>query len=191
MVDFYKAKQDLVLARTADFKKLLDFYKIEVVNEKWARCVFHSPDNHPSLNFDWERGLFCCFSCKAGGDIIDFVKLYEKLDFNNAIQRLLPFTSNREIPILEINKDDIVNITTTKILDLLGSKVQAIREYYIKENNYEGFRVLCSQLESIEFLAREFLSVAESLGDECRKTRLLQHVYSFVVREVNKIFTKV
>lgn len=40
-------------------------------------CPFHE-DTHPSLSIDLERGLFHCFACGAGGDVIRFVELRDK-----------------------------------------------------------------------------------------------------------------
>ena len=36
-----------------------------------ARCIWHSPDRHPSLTF---KGSYCrCFACNNGGSSIDLV----------------------------------------------------------------------------------------------------------------------
>ena len=42
-----------------------------------AICLFHN-DSSPSLNFNEEKGLFYCFGCCQGGNIVDFLALCKK-----------------------------------------------------------------------------------------------------------------
>lgn len=50
----------------------------------WGLCPFHD-DHHPSLRVDAAKGLYHCFSCKAGGDAIGFVREKESCGFMEAI----------------------------------------------------------------------------------------------------------
>src|SRR5262249_2651126 len=50
-------------------------------------CPFHK-DRTPSLSVDVEKGLFHCFTCGVGGDIITFVMLRDDVDFKRAAQSL-------------------------------------------------------------------------------------------------------
>jgi DNA primase len=50
-------------------------------------CPFHQ-EKTPSFHVDEEKGLFHCFGCKAGGDLIAFVERIEGLDFQTALERL-------------------------------------------------------------------------------------------------------
>jgi DNA primase len=52
-----------------------------------ALCPFHD-DHHPSLELNPERQSFKCWSCGAGGDIFDFVKDYERVEFPEALRML-------------------------------------------------------------------------------------------------------
>ena len=53
-----------------------------------ARCPFHS-ERTPSFAVDPERQTWHCFgSCSTGGDVIEFVRKVENLDFREALQRL-------------------------------------------------------------------------------------------------------
>ena len=47
-------------------------YGLEFDRSGWrARCIWHSPDRHPSLSF---KGGYChCFACGGGGSSIDLV----------------------------------------------------------------------------------------------------------------------
>ena len=52
-----------------------------------ALCPFHD-DHNPSLELNPERQSFKCWSCGAGGDVFDFVKSYEHVDFPEALRML-------------------------------------------------------------------------------------------------------
>lgn len=50
-------------------------------------CMFH-PDKHASMKvYDGDRG-YHCFSCKATGDVIDFVVNYFKIPFREALSKI-------------------------------------------------------------------------------------------------------
>ena len=50
-------------------------------------CPFHD-DKNPSMSVSPSRGIFHCFSCKAGGDAIKFVMDYEKLSYPEAVKKI-------------------------------------------------------------------------------------------------------
>ena len=50
-------------------------------------CPFHD-DKNPSISVSPSRGIFHCFSCKAGGDAIKFVMDYEKLSYPEAVEKI-------------------------------------------------------------------------------------------------------
>ncbi|ABK82078.1 DNA primase [Campylobacter fetus] len=50
-------------------------------------CPFHN-DKNPSMRVSPSKGIFHCFSCKAGGDSIKFIMDYEKLSYPEAIEKL-------------------------------------------------------------------------------------------------------
>jgi DNA primase len=50
-------------------------------------CPFHD-EKTPSFNVTPNRGLFYCFSCAEGGDVISFVQKVDSLSFAEAVERL-------------------------------------------------------------------------------------------------------
>jgi len=52
-----------------------------------AKCPFHKDDT-PSMTVSAEKGLWHCFGCGEGGDVIGFVMKIERLSFIEAVRRL-------------------------------------------------------------------------------------------------------
>lgn len=52
-----------------------------------ALCPFHK-EKTPSFTISPDRQIYHCFGCDAGGDVIQFVQEYEKVDFMVALQML-------------------------------------------------------------------------------------------------------
>jgi DNA primase len=50
-------------------------------------CPFHD-EKTPSFNVTPARGLWYCFSCQEGGDVIKFVQKIDNLGFTEAVERL-------------------------------------------------------------------------------------------------------
>src|ERR1044071_4790598 len=50
-------------------------------------CPFHD-EKTPSFNVTPARGLWYCFSCSEGGDVIKFVQKIDSLNFAEAVERL-------------------------------------------------------------------------------------------------------
>ena len=50
-------------------------------------CPFHD-EKTPSFNVTPSRGLYYCFSCAEGGDVISFVQKVDSLSFTEAVERL-------------------------------------------------------------------------------------------------------
>ncbi len=52
-----------------------------------CRCPFHS-EKSPSCHISPDKGLFHCFGCGAGGDVVTFIRLIENLDYMDAVRFL-------------------------------------------------------------------------------------------------------
>jgi DNA primase len=50
-------------------------------------CPFHG-EKTPSFHVNGEKGFFHCFGCGVAGDVIEFVKLHDKITFPEAVRQL-------------------------------------------------------------------------------------------------------
>ena len=60
-------------------------YGIEINRAGFCRCPFH---NERTASMKIYAQSFYCFGCGVGGDVIDFVRLYERCDFKTAFRML-------------------------------------------------------------------------------------------------------
>jgi DNA primase catalytic core len=56
-----------------------------------GKCPFHE-DKNPSFVVSPEKNLFHCLGCNAGGSVIDLVMKLDKIEFKEAVQKLLTST---------------------------------------------------------------------------------------------------
>ena len=50
-------------------------------------CPFHQ-ERTPSFNVNPDKGIFKCFGCGVGGDVIKFIELHQKIAFPEAVRQL-------------------------------------------------------------------------------------------------------
>jgi DNA primase len=70
---------------------------VEVIGERVALtrqgkdfiglCPFH-PDHKPSMSVSPRKQIFKCWSCGAGGDVIRFVQMFDRVEFREALAHL-------------------------------------------------------------------------------------------------------
>ncbi|HEV8119296.1 MAG TPA: DNA primase [Thermoanaerobaculia bacterium] len=83
---------DSVLAElrsAADIVQIVgEHTRLKKAGRSWkGLCPFHN-ERTPSFTVDREKGLFHCFGCGAGGDVIHFVRQMDRLDFPEAVEAL-------------------------------------------------------------------------------------------------------
>lgn len=54
-------------------------------------CPFHEDNKSPSLSVTPGKNLWQCFGCGMGGDIIEFVQLFDRVDFPEAVEKLVTY----------------------------------------------------------------------------------------------------
>src|SRR5262249_10567253 len=83
---------DSVLAElrsAADIVQIVgEHTRLKKAGRSWkGLCPFHN-ERTPSFTVDREKGLYHCFGCGAGGDVIHFVRQIDRLDFPEAVEAL-------------------------------------------------------------------------------------------------------
>ena len=100
----------------------------------WGLCPFHA-EKTPSFAVDPEKEVFYCHGCHAGGNVIEFVKLIEGIDFKTAAKNLGVKTYRPSPEQLEIQREakritSWAVITSMKICDVLreiGDEISVCR----------------------------------------------------------------
>ncbi len=89
-----------------------------------ACCPFHK-EKTPSFTCSSEKGLFYCFGCQEGGDIIAFLMKIENLSFREALERLADQAGIEYQPFEALSGDEQRRQNARKVLDFA-------RQYYHK-----------------------------------------------------------
>lgn len=76
-----------IIRESVDIQKLARFYGLELNKSGFCKCFLHA-DHTPSMKFYPNGKGFYCFSCHAGGDCIDFVKLLFGISFAEACEKI-------------------------------------------------------------------------------------------------------
>lgn len=81
-----------------------DYVHLKKVGHNYVGlCPFHNEDT-PSFNVNREKQMFYCFGCNAGGDVFEFIKQREKVDFPEAV-RLLAQRARLALPALTAHEE--------------------------------------------------------------------------------------
>ena len=76
---------DIVKMDSENIKRVLNYYGINTGKGNIS-CPFHN-DKHPSMGV--KGGRYKCFTCKASGDLIDFIKFKDGLNTLEATKKAL------------------------------------------------------------------------------------------------------
>ena len=116
-VDLIKEKLDIVdvIKSYIDLKKAGRNFK--------GLCPFHD-EKTPSFVVSPEREIFHCFGCNKGGDLIEFVKLYEGFTFPEVLRFL---AKKAGIPLKNISRGEQKN------LDVLYDINAAAKDFFVEQ----------------------------------------------------------
>lgn len=94
-------------------------------------CPFHN-DTNPSMVISQEKQIYKCFSCGAGGNVLTFVKDYEKISFSEAMNKL---ALKAGIQLDYTKSDDVERKDTYQKYYQLNDDALNLFQYLIKEAN--------------------------------------------------------
>ena len=64
------------------------YVELRPISGRWmAPCPFHQ-ETKPSMSVNEQDGFYYCFGCQAAGDVIDFYKRINGIDFRDALEAL-------------------------------------------------------------------------------------------------------
>ncbi|ATZ21484.1 DNA primase [Mesoplasma tabanidae] len=86
----------------------------------WGLCPFHQ-DQNASMSVSPEKKFFKCFSCQVSGTVLDFIKDFDNISFQEAVKKLasllnydlskfessVPLKQNHEAIIFKLNEEAI------------------------------------------------------------------------------------
>lgn len=100
----------------------------------WACCPFHH-EKTPSFSVNAAEKFYHCFGCGASGDVIGFIKEYENVDFNQAVQ-ILAARAKLEVPVFDNRSQEEAQRRKQK-KDRLLSLMRDSARFYLN-NLYSG-----------------------------------------------------
>ena len=113
-----------------------------------ANCPFHG-ENTPSFVVSPSKQIYKCFGCGVGGDAINFVMEYEKLNYPEAIEKLAS-QYNVDLKYSEKRKDfyneekkivEDLNLFFRKNLDYHETAKQYLHDRGVYESSIEKFEI--------------------------------------------------
>ena len=137
--------------------------------ERLGKCPFHKEgqEKHPSFSVNQEKGLYHCFTCKAGGNVIDFLKEYDHKTFREALEEMAKITG-LEIPKtkqdkIKIRKKERIKELNAEVMNHfimnLSKSKQAIK--YLKTRGIDG---KTAKQFSIGFANRSWDDIVKKFG---------------------------
>ena len=121
-------------------RDILDRCNIPVNRSGFCNCVFHNGDNTASMKV--YREGFYCFGCNKGGDIIEFVKDYQGLDFKDACK----WIAGEDLTTRSKAQITAANIRRNKRLEREAQLKQELREV---NKGFDGLWQKCLNAEPL------------------------------------------
>lgn len=107
------------------FDDIVKHYNFDIISSDKISCPFHEEDT-ASLVIDFEKDIYHCFGCDAGGDAVDFVAKIEKTNRLQAVSKISTMSSGVSC----LNKTFMfkkfieTNITTTEYIEFARNEFQ-------------------------------------------------------------------
>ena len=122
---------ELFIQQVAQATDIVDLISQYVALKKRGRefrglCPFHD-DSNPSMNVSVTKQIFKCFSCGAGGTVFNFLMLYDKLSFPEAVETLAE-RANIPLPQASIPRPGEGGLTKNDLLAVSAFAAQFFTE---------------------------------------------------------------
>ncbi len=130
-------------------------------------CPFHS-EKTPSCHIYTETQSFYCFGCGAGGDVINFIRLIEHLDYLESVKFL---AQRANIPMPEDSFDKRAE-AKQRMLEINRRAARFFRDILISEKGLPGRRYLQQRQLSGNTIRKYGLGYAPDSWDTLKKYML-------------------
>lgn len=168
-----------IIEEIKDKIDIVDFIRQYVPNLKRAGrtfkacCPFHK-EKTPSFTCDSEKGLFYCFGCQEGGDVIAFLMKIEHLSFNEALEKLAPLAGVEYRPMQPLTAEETRRMEIRKALDfartyyhkLLLSKEGTNARAYVKQRGLTKETCLKFELGFAKNTGNDLARAAQANGHD-------------------------
>ena len=116
--------QDVETARSADIVAVAESFGIDVNSRNKACCPFHD-ERTPSFTLNPDKGLYKCFGCGAGGDVIKLYRELANATFAEAVEALVKEDRPKTRRVAEVKEVDASERITLKQANAVAQEIYA------------------------------------------------------------------
>ena len=116
--------QDVETARSADIVAVAESFGIDVNSRNKACCPFHD-ERTPSFTLNPDKGLYKCFGCGAGGDVIKLYRELANATFAEAVEALVKEDRPKTRRVAEVKEVDASERIQLKQANAVAQEVYA------------------------------------------------------------------
>lgn len=161
---------DKVLSQTDIVDVISDYVQLTKAGKNYkGLCPFHG-ENTPSFIVSPDKGIYKCFGCGQGGNVISFISQLESLSYPQAIVKLAKRAGleTEDLPQLEEDKNEIQHKKEHEVLEF----VKGFYHYYLKhtKDGKQALEYLEKRGMSLESIDKFEIGLAPSLSDALVKT---------------------
>ena len=117
-------QQDIDAARSADIVAVAESFGIDVNSRNKACCPFHD-ERTPSFTLTPDKGLYKCFGCGAGGDVIKLYRELANATFSEAVAALIKEDRPKTRRVVEVKEVDASERIQLKQANAVAQEVYA------------------------------------------------------------------
>ena len=166
-----------VVKQSVTMRQIAEMYGYKVNRSGFMKCCFHS-DKKPSMKVYDGQGGYNCFVCHKGGDIIQFVREHDHLEFEPAVRLIaehfgIPIASEGHTLTEKERKQFLKRKAEQKAAEDASEKAKErlqtlsheIHDLQSKQAQFQPLGpVWCWMQKAIERLEHEWEFVFESFG---------------------------
>lgn len=141
----------------------------------FCSCPLHE-DKTPSLSFNSEANLFYCFSCGRGGGIVDYLRYYEGLSFDDAVKKAIALSGGK----INLNQSN-----TSKFLKGLREESECeVTHQILDKSVYDKYQKIPITLWQSEGISQDVMDLFEVRVDTYQN-RIVYPVYDMQGNFIN------